>query len=156
MDKNILTQLEKITGKDGVLTSPEDLAVYGYDGTFEDHRPDVVVLPQTTEQVSRIVALAAAERIPVVTRGMGSGLAAASVPFQGGITLAMTRMNRIRRSTRSMPRYASKRASSPRTCKRRWKNSGCSIPPTRPATGIPPSEGISPAMRADRAASSTA
>lgn len=95
MDKHILTQLKTITGKGGVLTTPEDLAVYGYDGTFEDHRPDVVVLPQTTEQVSRIVALAAAERIPLVTRGMGSGLAAASVPFQGGITLAMTRMNRI-------------------------------------------------------------
>jgi len=95
MDKNILAQFEKITGKDGVLTTPEDLAVYGYDGTFEDHRPDVVVLPRTTEQVSRIVMLAARERIPVVTRGMGSGLAAASVPFQGGIVLSMTRMNHI-------------------------------------------------------------
>ena len=95
MDKNILAQFEKITGKDGVLTTPEDLAVYGYDGTFEDHRPDVVVLPRTTEQVSRIVIQAASERIPVVTRGMGSGLAAASVPFQGGIVLAMTRMNHI-------------------------------------------------------------
>jgi glycolate oxidase len=95
MDKHLLIQLETITCKGSVLTTPEDLAVYGYDGTFEDHRPDVVVLPQTTEQVSRIVALAAAERIPLVTRGMGSGLAAASVPFQGGITLAMTRMNRI-------------------------------------------------------------
>ena len=55
----------------------------------------MVVLPRTTEQVSQVVALAAAERIPVVTRGMGSGLAAASVPFQGGIVLALTRMNRI-------------------------------------------------------------
>lgn len=95
MDKNILPQLEKITGKDGILSTPEDLAVYGYDGTFEDHRPDVVVLPRTTEQVSQVVALAARERIPLVTRGMGSGLAAASVPFQGGIALAMTRMNHI-------------------------------------------------------------
>ncbi len=95
MDKNIIAQLKKTTGKDGVLTTPEDLAVYGYDGTFEDHRPDIVVLPRTTEQVSQIVMLAARERIPVVTRGMGSGLAAASVPFQGGIALTMTRMNRI-------------------------------------------------------------
>ncbi len=95
MDKSIIAQLEKVTGKDGVLISPEDLAVYGYDGTFEDHRPDVVVLPRTTGQVSQVVALAARERIPLVTRGMGSGLAAASVPFQGGIVLAMTRMNRI-------------------------------------------------------------
>ncbi len=95
MDKIILTQLEKITGKDGVLSTPEDLAVYSYDGTFAEHRPDAVVLPRTTEQVSQIVALAGRERIPVVTRGMGSGLAAASVPFSGGIALTMTRMNRI-------------------------------------------------------------
>lgn len=95
MDQSIISRLEKITGNDGVLRSPEDLAVYGYDGTFEEHRPDVVVLPNTTEQVSDIVRLAGRERIPVVARGMGSGLTAASVPFQGGIALAMTRMNRI-------------------------------------------------------------
>jgi glycolate oxidase len=95
MDQNIIDKLIKIVGRDGVLSTPEDLAVFGYDGTFEDHRPDVVVLPRTTEQVSTVVSIAAAERIPLVTRGMGSGLAAASVPFQGGIVLAMTRMNRI-------------------------------------------------------------
>jgi glycolate oxidase len=90
-----IQQLRSILGPAGVLTTPEDLAVYAYDSTFADHRPDVVVLPTTTEQVSRVVALAAAERIPVVTRGMGSGLAAGSVPFGGGIALATTRMNRI-------------------------------------------------------------
>ncbi len=95
MNTNLITELERITGKDGVLHSPEDLAVYSYDGTFEEHRPDVVVLPTTTEQVSQIVLLAGRECIPVVTRGMGSGLTAASVPFSGGITLSMTRMNRI-------------------------------------------------------------
>ena len=95
MDKHIIAKLEKITGKDGVLSTPEDLSVYSYDATFAEHRPDVVVLPRTTEQVSQVVMLAAQEHIPLVTRGMGSGMAAASVPFHGGITLAMTRMNRI-------------------------------------------------------------
>jgi glycolate oxidase len=95
MDKRIISRLEKITGKDGILTTPEDLAVYGYDGTFEDHRPDVIVLPRTTEQVSQVVLIASHEHLPLVTRGMGSGLAAASVPFQGGIALVMTRMNHI-------------------------------------------------------------
>lgn len=95
MDQSVISRLEEITGNKGVLRSPEDLAVYGYDGTFEEHRPDVVVLPNTTEQVSEIVSMAGRERIPVVARGMGSGLTAASVPFQGGIALSMTRMNRI-------------------------------------------------------------
>ncbi len=95
LNKNILHQLEEITGRDGVLTSPEDLAVYGYDGTFEDSRPEVVALPRTTGQVSQIVEVAASQRIPLVARGMGSGLAAGSVPLRGGITLATTRINRI-------------------------------------------------------------
>jgi glycolate oxidase len=95
MDKRILSRLIKILGRDGVLTSPEELAVYGYDGTFEDARPDLVVLPRTTDQVGQVVLTAARERIPIVPRGMGSGLAAGSVPFEGGIALALTRMDRI-------------------------------------------------------------
>jgi glycolate oxidase len=95
MDPQFFIQLEKIVGKKGVLHTPEDLAVYSYDGTFEEHNPDVVVLPETTEQVSQIVKLAAIDRIPIVTRGMASGLAAASVPFSGGIVLVMTRMDKL-------------------------------------------------------------
>lgn len=95
MNQPIIKELEKIVGKKGVLTSPEDLAVYSYDGTFEESYPDVVVLPESTEQVSQVVKLATRERIPVVTRGMASGLAAASVPFSGGIALVMTRMDKI-------------------------------------------------------------
>ncbi len=95
MEQSIFTELEKIVGKAGVLHTPEDLAVYSYDGTFEEHCPDVVVLPESTEQVSQVIKLAASHRIPVVTRGMASGLTAASVPFSGGITLSMTRMNKL-------------------------------------------------------------
>jgi glycolate oxidase len=91
----IIRQLEKITGREGVLHTPEDLAVYSYDGTFEEHKPDVVVLPETTEQVSQVIKLAARERIPIVPRGMASGLAAASVPFSGGIALVLTRMDKL-------------------------------------------------------------
>ena len=73
MDKKILAQLGKITGRDSVLTSPEDLAVYSYDGTFEEGCPEVVVLPRTTEQVSQVVKLAAQSRIPLVSAGDGVG-----------------------------------------------------------------------------------
>ena len=68
---------------------------YSYDGTFAEHRPDVVVSPHATEQVSQIMQLASRERIPVIARGMATGLAAASIPFGGGIALNMCRMNRI-------------------------------------------------------------
>jgi glycolate oxidase len=95
MDQQIIAELTQLIGKAGVLSTAEDLAVYSYDGTFEEHAPDLVVLPESTEQVSQVIQVATKYRIPVVTRGMASGLAAASVPFQGGIVLCMTRMNRI-------------------------------------------------------------
>lgn len=95
IDKHIVTELQSIVGKKHVLTSPEDLVAYSYDGTFAEHRPDLVVSPDSTEQVSQIMQLASREHIPVIPRGMASGLAAASVPFGGGIALNMCRMNRI-------------------------------------------------------------
>jgi glycolate oxidase len=96
MESRIINDLIRIAGKDGVLLTPEDLAVYSYDGTFAEQTPDVVVLPETTEQVSQIVKLAAETRTPLVARGMGSGLAAGSIPIRaGGIVICFTRMNRI-------------------------------------------------------------
>jgi glycolate oxidase len=96
MDKVLIRQFEQIVGKGGVLATAEDLAVYSYDGTFVESRPDLVVIPETTEQVSQVVQLAAEKRIPIVPRGMGSGLAAGSIPLPPeGLVLSLTRMNRI-------------------------------------------------------------
>jgi glycolate oxidase len=96
MNKMLLDRLVDILGTDGILHTPEDLAVYSYDGTFVESCPDVVVLPQATEQVSRIVAAAAETGTALVARGMGSGLAAGSIPMpKGGIVVSFTRMNRI-------------------------------------------------------------
>jgi glycolate oxidase len=95
IDKGILKQLQSIVGKKHVLTQPEDLVAYSYDGTFAERRPDVVVRPDSTEQVSEVMKVAWREEIPVVARGMASGLAAASVPFVGGMVLDTCRMNRI-------------------------------------------------------------
>jgi glycolate oxidase len=96
MDSQLIDHLVKILGKGNVLYTPEDLAVYSYDGTFAEGRPDVVVLPETTEQVSQVVRLAADTRTPIVPRGMGSGLAAGSIPMPaGGIVLCLARLNHI-------------------------------------------------------------
>jgi glycolate oxidase len=88
-------ELEQIVGPKNVFTAVEDLVSYSFDGTFAEHRPDVVAQPATTEEVSRILALAGREGLAVVPRGMATGLAAASIPFGGGIALSMIRMNRI-------------------------------------------------------------
>ena len=95
IDKKTLKELQKTVGKKHVLTEPEDLVAYSYDGTFAEQRPDLVVRPDSTEQVSQIMKTAWREGIPVVPRGMASGLAAASVPMVGGMVMDTCRINRI-------------------------------------------------------------
>ena len=96
MDSQLIGRLAAILGREKVLHTPEDLAVYSYDGTFAEGLPDIVVLPKTTEEVSQVVKLAAEAHIPIIPRGMGSGLAAGSVPMSaGGIVLCLTTMNHI-------------------------------------------------------------
>ena len=91
----LANQLRAIVGRDYVLDRPEDLMLYEYDGGVRTSTPDAVVFPQNTGQVSRIVKLAAKERIPVVPRGAGTGLSGGAIPVEGGILVAFSRMNRI-------------------------------------------------------------
>ncbi|MHB1004542.1 MAG: FAD-binding oxidoreductase [Chloroflexota bacterium] len=95
MEQRLLDQLRRAVAPERVLTSPEDLAVYSYDGTWLEHKPDVAVVARTAEEVAAVLAIADRERVPVVPRGGGSGLAGGSVPTQGGIVLGTTLMNRI-------------------------------------------------------------
>jgi glycolate oxidase len=93
--KEIIDRLKEAIGAERVLSSPVDLVAYSFDGTFEQRLPDVVVLPETTEEVSAIVRLASQYDVPIVPRGMASGLAGGSIPVRGGIVLSLTRMNRV-------------------------------------------------------------
>ena len=96
LEAKVISKLEKIVGKEAVLTSKEDLNAYSYDGTTTwAHMPDVVVLPTSSEQVSQILKLANENRIPVTPRGGGTNVSGGSIPIKGGIVLCTTRMNRI-------------------------------------------------------------
>ncbi|MBI5877096.1 MAG: FAD-binding protein [Chloroflexi bacterium] len=91
----ILAALRAVLGPDGVLHEPADLALYEYDASIDKGRPDFVVFPRTTEDVVAIAQIATRERIPFFPRGAGTGLSGGAVADQGGITLAMSRMNHI-------------------------------------------------------------
>jgi glycolate oxidase len=95
MEKRTLKELRAIVGKKYVLTAPEDLVAYSYDGTFAERRPEVVVQPDSTGQVSEVMKVAWREEIPVVPRGMASGLGAGSIPMIGGMVLDTCRMNQM-------------------------------------------------------------
>jgi len=88
-------RLKEIVGDQYVLTSDVDLMLYGYDAYLEMSRPDVVVVPENTEQVSRIVKLAYEAGVPVTARGAGTSLSGGPVPLKGGIVIHFSRMNRI-------------------------------------------------------------
>ncbi|MCC7519641.1 MAG: FAD-binding protein [Verrucomicrobiae bacterium] len=86
----------KTLGTDRVLTRKEDLLAYGFDGTpMLAETPGCVGFPESTEQVAAALRYANRERIPVVTRGSGTGLSGGSVPVAGALVLCMVRMDRI-------------------------------------------------------------
>jgi glycolate oxidase len=93
--ETLIARLKDIVGEDNVLFSEMDLTLYGYDASMERGRPDAVVLPGSTEEVSQIMALAHEDRIPIVGRGSGTNLSGGTIPTRGGIVVHFSRMNRI-------------------------------------------------------------
>ncbi len=92
----ILTQLKEIVGNAFVLTDKAQLETYGKDET-EDllFIPEVVVKPNTAQQVSAILKMANTHLIPVTPRAAGTGLSGGALPVMGGIILSVDRFNKI-------------------------------------------------------------
>lgn len=91
-----ITRLTEIVGADFVIQDEASLRDYAHDET-EDIicLPEVIVKPNSTKEVSKIMAYAHNRRLPVTARGAGSGLAGGAIPALGGIVLSLERMNRI-------------------------------------------------------------
>jgi glycolate oxidase len=96
LSASVLDGLSGIVGAGQVLTKPEDVIPYGFDGTAAlGQRPAAVVFPRSTGDVSRCVQLAAGESVPIVTRGSGTGLSGGSVPSPGAMVMCLAQMNAI-------------------------------------------------------------
>ena len=91
---NHYEQLQKICGEH-ITAAPSELCCYSGDGSQIKGRPDSVIFPKTTAEVSQILAYANQHMIPVTARGAGTGLAGGAVPVQGGIVLDLSQMNQI-------------------------------------------------------------
>ena len=88
--------LELIGDEARVSTSPSVLDQHARDFTHHPpHAPDVVVFPQSTEEVAAVLRYASAEKIPVVPYGAGSSLEGHTIPLYGGISLDLTRMDAV-------------------------------------------------------------
>lgn len=93
---NLVEELKKIIGEDKVSNNETILFNHsqdesGYDGTS----PDVVVFPESKEDVSAILIFANEHKIPVVGFGAGSGVEGQAIPIHKGITIDFERMNKI-------------------------------------------------------------
>jgi glycolate oxidase len=91
----MIEEMTKIVGKENVLSSETDLLLYGYDASLFKGKPDCIVLPGSTEEISKIVKFAHGSGIPVIGRGSGTNLSGGTVPTRGGIILHFSRMNKI-------------------------------------------------------------
>jgi glycolate oxidase len=93
---NLATELRSLLGREIVADDEATRLSHAGDKWFASREPDVVVFAQNTEQVSRLLRFAAANKIPVTARGAGYGYVGGCVPARGGIVLSLARMNRIK------------------------------------------------------------
>lgn len=92
----IFDQLVAILSPDRVLTSPEDLIPYSFDGTAVlSQRPAAVVFVQNAGEISKILHWANETRTPIIARGSGTGLAGGSVPSPGAVVMCLGRMDKV-------------------------------------------------------------
>lgn len=90
-------RLAGLLGADRVVAGDAIGDDYGHDEalTATAHLPEVVVRPETTDDVAAVVSLAAELGVPVTARGSGTGLSGACIPRHGGILVSFERMQRI-------------------------------------------------------------
>ena len=93
---DIINALRRIVPGEGVIAEEEELRAYECDGlTAYRQLPMIVVLPETTAQVSEILKYCHAEGIKIVPRGAGTSLSGGALPLEDGITLGLGKFNRI-------------------------------------------------------------
>ncbi|AZS13856.1 FAD-binding oxidoreductase [Paenibacillus lutimineralis] len=96
LDSEVRQSLLQWLGQERFRDDQETLVTHSYDATpMLQSLPDAVVYPETTAEVQSILRLANEHRIPIVPRGAASNLCGGTVPVQGGIVVAMSRMNKL-------------------------------------------------------------
>ncbi|MGQ0650297.1 MAG: FAD-binding oxidoreductase [Gemmatimonadaceae bacterium] len=96
---SLVQSLSSIVG-DRLTRAESELAQHGRGEThLAPYPPDVVVYPETTDEVSAIVRVCATHDAPVIPYGAGSSLEGHVAAVHGGVSLDLTRMNRIERTS---------------------------------------------------------
>jgi len=95
--ERIVAGLRAIVPGEGVIATEREMRPFESDGlTAYRQLPMVVVLPETTEQVSQVLRYCHGEGVKVVPRGAGTSLSGGALPLADGVLLGMAKFNRIR------------------------------------------------------------
>ena len=96
---DLAARLRAVLPEDRVIDDPATLEPYAYDASFwslrMQHRPDVVVVPETTAEVVATMRVANETGTPIVPRGAGTGQTGGAIAARGGIVVSFARMRRI-------------------------------------------------------------
>lgn len=94
--QSLARRLRQFLPRESVLTNEEDQRPYECDGLSAYRKlPWIVVLPESVEQVGRVMKLCSEQNISVVARGAGTGLSGGALPLADGVLLSMTKFSRI-------------------------------------------------------------
>ncbi|TXI35804.1 MAG: FAD-binding protein, partial [Nitrosomonas sp.] len=94
--QELVNQLRSFLPPDAVLYEAEDLKPYECDGLSAYRQlPMIVVLPQTEEQIVKVLQLCYATQTPVVARGAGTGLSGGALPHAQGVLLSLAKLKQI-------------------------------------------------------------
>ncbi|MCZ6588478.1 MAG: FAD-binding protein [Alphaproteobacteria bacterium] len=92
----IIVAMRTIVPDQSVISEERELAVYESDGLTAYHQlPMIVVLPETTAQVSQVLAYCQRNNVKIVPRGAGTSLSGGALPLADGITLGLGKFNRV-------------------------------------------------------------
>lgn len=94
--KVVKEKLAEAVGASWVTDNPVDLSSYGRDFTiFSGERPNIAVLPETTEQLQSIIRIAYSHGVPVVPLSTGFNHGGLTITRKGGILIDLKRMNAL-------------------------------------------------------------
>jgi len=93
--KELIQELRRIVGDRHVSESRTAAELYSYDGSLAKGAPGAVVFPADSAETARVVKAAARAKVPFVPRGFGTNLSGGTVMPHGGLTVCLSRLNRI-------------------------------------------------------------
>ena len=92
----IVNKLKRIIKSENVLDHNDEIKPYETDAlSAYKEKPLVVVLPETTKEVSEILKYCNKEKIKIIPRGAGTGLSGGALPLRDGILLSLGKFNKI-------------------------------------------------------------